>query len=108
MVKVTFFTGRGGLTGFDMRGHAGAGSFGGDTVCAAVSSAAYMAANTLTDIIGVPCKVTVGDGSMRLVAPGERVQECSAVLRGLELHIRSLAKQFPENIRVIYGGVRNA
>lgn len=108
MVKVTFFTGGGSLTGFDMRGHACAGSFGNDTVCAAASSAAYMAANTLTDIVGVPCRVTVSDGAMKLTVPSARVQECSTVLRGFELHMRGLAKQFPENIRVIYGGVRNA
>lgn len=95
------------MAGFDMRGHAQAGSYGSDTVCAAVSSAAYLAANTLTDVIGVPCKVTVSDGAMRLVVPGSRRQECSAVLRGLELHLRALAKQFPQNIRVIYGGVHN-
>lgn len=62
MVKITFFTVHGNIAGFLMKGHAGAGAYGSDPVCAAVSSAAYMAANTITDIIGIPCDASVSDG----------------------------------------------
>ena len=34
--------------------------------------------------------------------------QTEAVLRGLELHLTELSKQYPLNIKVIYGGVKNA
>ena len=39
------------LTGFDISGHAMFAESGSDIVCASVSSAAYMAANTVTAVI---------------------------------------------------------
>ena len=48
--------------GFSLCGHAGAGVAGEDIVCAAVSSAAYMAANTVTDVVGAKATVDAGDG----------------------------------------------
>ncbi len=88
-----------------MKGHAGAGAYGSDPVCAAVSSAAYMAANTITDVIGIPCSVTVSGGYFRFQVSQNCMAECRTVLRGLELHMRQLAKQYPENLKIIYGGV---
>ena len=52
MIQVEFSVHDHAPVGFCISGHAGAGSAGRDIVCAAVSSAAYMAANTLTDVIG--------------------------------------------------------
>ena len=46
MIRAVFFEGENGR-GFEISGHAG-GSAGRDIVCAAVSSAVYMAANTVT------------------------------------------------------------
>lgn len=105
MVKITFFTAQGNIAGFLMKGHAGAGAYGSDPVCAAVSSAAYMAANTITDVIGIPCSVTVSGGYFRFQVSQNCMAECRTVLRGLELHMRQLAKQYPENLKIIYGGV---
>ena len=80
---------------------------GSDVVCAAVSSAAYMAANTLTEIVGAKADASAQDGMMRviLIQPDEQTE---TVLRGLELHLTELSKQYPENIKIIYGGVKNA
>lgn len=52
--------------GFSLCGHAGAGVAGEDIVCAAVSSAAYMAANTVTDVVGARATVDAGDGALTL------------------------------------------
>lgn len=105
MVKITFLTAQGHIAGFLMKGHAGAGAYGSDPVCAAVSSAAYMAANTVTDVLGIPCGVSVSDGYFLFQVPQSRMAECHVVLKGLELHMRELAKQYPENLKIIYGGV---
>ena len=80
---------------------------GQDIVCAAVSSAALMAANTITDVIGAPAKAEAESGSMFFYL-NETNEKTEAVLRGLELHLTELSKQYPLNIKVIYGGVKNA
>ena len=78
---------------------------GSDVVCAAVSSAAFMAANTITDIIGVNADASAQDGMMRVVL-NQSDEQSLTVLRGLELHLTELSKQYPENIKIIYGGVK--
>lgn len=107
MIKVRFLIGDRQLSGFEISGHAMFAESGRDIICAAVSSAAYMAANTLTDVIGANAEAQAGDARMRVVLnrPDERAQ---AVLKGLELHLTELSKQYPENIKIIYGGVTNA
>ena len=66
-----------------------------------------MAANTITNVIGADADAVAGDGTMSVTLnqPDERAQ---AVLRGLELHLTELSKQYPQNIKLIYGGVKNA
>ena len=80
---------------------------GQDIICASVSSAAFMAANTITEIIGIPARAEVESGSM-VFYPEEVNENTEAVLRGLELHLTELSKQYPQNIKLIYGGVKNA
>ena len=53
MTKYKFLTDEKGIYGFIIKGHSGYGEQGGDIVCAAVSSAAYMVINTITDIFGL-------------------------------------------------------
>lgn len=105
MIRAKFFIGNSQLSGFEISGHACCGSQGNDIVCAAVSSAAYMAANTLTDVIGANCSVEAGDARIYVHIP-EPDNRCCAVLKGFELHMRELAQSYPKNIKVIYGGVK--
>lgn len=93
--------------GFVCSGHAGYAEHGHDIVCAAVSSAAYLAANTITDEFGAKAKIEVDEGYMALTLTQENA-EAQKVLNGLEAHIRSLAKDYPRSIKVIYGGNTNA
>ncbi|MBQ3604434.1 MAG: ribosomal-processing cysteine protease Prp [Clostridia bacterium] len=94
-------------TGFVCSGHAGFAESGQDIVCAAVSSAAYMAANTITDIYRAKAQVEVEDGFMSVVLT-EADEQSVNLLSGLEAHIRALAKDYPSSIKVIYGGNTNA
>ena len=107
MIRVKFLIGNNRLTGFEIKGHAMFAESGKDVVCAAVSSAAYMAANTVTEIIGAKAKATAADGAMHFEVC-EECDKCLAVLKGFELHMTELSKQYPQNIKVIYGGVKNA
>ena len=107
MIKVKFLIGDRQLKGFEISGHAMFAESGKDIICAAVSSAAYMAANTITDVIGAKADAAAQDGAMSVTLnqPDERAE---TVLKGLELHLTELSKQYPDNIKIIYGGVKNA
>lgn len=107
MIKVRFSVGDRQLKGFEISGHAMFADSGKDIICAAVSSAAYMAANTVTEIIRADAKAQAEDGAMALTL-NEPNEQAETVLRGLELHLTELSKQYPQNIKIIYGGVKNA
>ena len=108
MIRVRFFCSDGQITGFSVRGHAGLAPAGEDILCAAVSSAAYMTANTLTDVCCLPCDVTVSDGDMTVRLSGQNAKPVQDLLKGFSLHMRELSRQYPEKLKVIYGGKNNA
>lgn len=90
------------VQGFRITGHAG-GEAGTDIVCAAVSSAAYLTANTITEVLAVtPLSLRAdGDGMFLRLEPRDE-PVCRALLEGLRLHLQGLEEQYPENIRVSY------
>ena len=103
MILVKFFTmPSGGLTGFRMSGHAGAGEAGTDIVCAAVSSAAYLTANGITEILHVNAQIDVADGEMYLSILPRDVPACHDFLAAFKLHMLGLEEQYPKNIKVSY------
>ena len=91
------------LLGFRLCGHAGWGEEGTDIVCAAVSSAAYLVANTATDVLGVtPLSLRVAEDSMLLRLEERDEPACRNLLRGLRLHLCGLEEQYPAHIQVSY------
>lgn len=98
MIRAVFFENENDR-GFEISGHAG-GNAGRDIVCAAVSSAAYMAANTVTDVINIHADISERDGYLKLSVCGEN-DSAAAVLDGLKLHLSELSKQYPKKITVI-------
>ena len=100
MIRVRFTTAEGSLSGFTVSGHAGAGEFGQDIVCAAVSSAAYMTANTITEILNLPADIAVEEGYMSLRVTGT-LAPCQAVLAGFRLHIQALQQEYPKRIQLM-------
>lgn len=104
MITAYFFTAKNGdLLGFSISGHAEWGISGDDIVCSAVSSAAFMTANTITDIIGVSADVTIDKtGSMILKISPNDSYRCREILLGFKLHMVILEDQYPENIKVNY------
>lgn len=99
MIRATFRYREGQAQGFSLVGHAGAGIEGEDIVCAAVSSAAYMTANTLTEICGVRAAAAVKDGEMS-ISFAEKDACAQAVLDGFLLHMQALQEQYPTRIQV--------
>lgn len=104
MIRIQFLTRpEGGLEGFIMEGHAECGEAGQDIVCAAVSSAAYLVANTLTEIRRVtPLSLRVGEGEMFFRIEPKDEPLCRDLFQGLKLHLVGLEEQYPQAIQVGY------
>jgi hypothetical protein len=101
MIRVRFFEDSAGIpVGFRIEGHSGAGSSGNDIVCSAVSSAAYLAANTVTDVIGADARVEARDGFMLVRVSEKDAGSCRAVLKGFENHMDQLRDQYPGFIHI--------
>lgn len=89
-----------GIVEFSIAGHSGYGESGSDIVCAAVSSAAYMAANTITDVMGAAPSIQVSDGFLGLKLSLQEAERCSAITEGLRLHMMALSEQYQNYIKV--------
>lgn len=90
------------LVGFWIQGHSDYAEEGSDIVCAAVSSAAYMTANTILEVLGISADVTAEDGDMRLRVSPKDAALCRTLFAGLKLHLIGLEEQYPTNIDVSY------
>ena len=97
------------LVGFSVTDHAGYGEAGSDIVCAAVSSAAYLVANTITDILHLNATIRVDEENADMLLRVEQKDaiRCRDLLAGFKLHIVALEEQYPENIQVSYLEVRS-
>lgn len=108
MITVKFFTESNVIKGFMVKGHSGLAERGADILCAAVSSACYMTVNTLTEVLKTDVRAEINeDGYMKAVVQ-DATKEAENLLRGFQIHISSLAKDYPKNLKVIYGGADNA
>ena len=107
MIKIEFYSGINGLCGFEASGHALGGDAGENVICAFVSSACLMAANTVTDIIGLDADAQSDDGYLKLLIL-ENSASAQDILNGLKLHLTELEKDYPNNIKVIYRRCNNA
>ena len=97
MTKVVFYGQDDKLTGFLIKDHSGYDEEGYDIVCASVSSAAYLTANTLTEIVGAKADIQVREAHFRFILK-DKLEEAQAHLKGLRLHLESLAGDYDEYI----------
>ncbi len=107
MTSVKFLADGEAMYGFEISGHSSANCDDevGKIVCAAVSSAAYMTANTVTEIIGDKAEAEVDEAKMVFVC--KKPSDATAkVLLGLKLHLTALADDYSNNIK-IFGGANN-
>ena len=107
MTSVKFLADCKGIYGFEISGHSSTDGDDtvGKTVCAAVSSAAYMAANTITEIIGDEADAKVPEAKMFFYVKNPS-DASKKVLEGLKLHLTELSDQYSNNIK-IYGGAKH-
>ena len=97
MIKVTFFKKQGNFRGFEINGHSGFAEEGADIVCSAVSSVAYMVANTLTEVSGVKADIVLDDGYMKFTSK-DCTETVQTIYKGMTLHLNALAEQYDEYI----------
>lgn len=101
MTSVKFYLQEGLLSGFDVSGHSTSSvdDETGKIVCSAVSSASYLVANTISEIIGAEIDAQVSDGHMSVKLKGQ-LSECQDLLKGFKLHMQELAKQYHNYLKV--------
>ena len=94
MITVRFLDGNHGVV---IKGHSGYAEEGSDIVCASVSSAVYLTANTLTEVVNADVDIKVSDGYMDIELK-ETSRETDILMEGLRLHITQLAEQYPQYV----------
>ena len=102
MICAAFYTAENGLAGFTVSGHSGWAPSGEDIVCAAVSSAVYMVINTLSDVCHISARIQVQDGFVAYFMQDiDHTQQGMLILKGLRMHLKQLAQQFPAQMKTI-------
>ena len=101
MTEIRFFESDGMLSGFEIKGHStvSAEDLEGKIVCSAVSSAAYLTANTLSEIVKAELLTDVSDGYM-LVRLKSCISDSQVTLRGFLIHANELAKNYRKHVKV--------
>ena len=99
MIRTVFRLQGENVLGFTLKGHSGTAQSGSDIVCAAVSSAAYMTVNTLTEIVGLQPEIEVYDGYLHCFL-NEENNSARDLLAGFRLHMQELAAQYPAAIKI--------
>lgn len=104
MIKIRFFKNESNFTGFEVAGHAMYDEYGKDIICAFVSSACLMTANTITEVMHIKADALSRDGYMKLQL-NDSYQTAQDVLGGLVFHMTELEKEYPKNVKVIISEV---
>ena len=95
------------VVSFELSGHSGAGEEGTDIVCSAVSSAIYMAANTIIEIMKLNPEAEARDGYFKFTMNVDDARKSKTITDGLYLHLSELQGQYPNNLK-LERGVFNA
>ena len=91
------------IVSFELSGHRGFAEECSDIVCSAVSSAVYMAANTVIEIMKLNPKTVVRDGYLKLEMKIEDARKSKTITDGLYLHLGELQNQYPNNLKLERG-----
>ena len=105
MIKVTFEACNGVIKNVCISGHSGYAEQGSDIVCAAVSSAAIMTFNTITEVMKLKADVTENDGYLKFCLSDQGAVKSAEILEGLKLHLLGLSEQYKTYIKVNFSEV---
>ena len=101
MITARFIEKDGNAVGFEISGHA-CFADGNDIVCASVSSAAYLTANGITEVL--LCRAYASDNAngemeFRLLENNDAARQ---MIRSLAFHLEHLAEDYPKNLKVFF------
>ncbi len=101
MTEIKFSKVNGELVGFEISGHStrSAEDIEGKIVCSAVSSAAYLTANTLSEFVKAEIAADVNDGYMKITVKS-KISESQITLNGFYLHVNELSNQYRNHVKV--------
>jgi uncharacterized protein len=104
VIRARFISNNSAVCGFEISGHSGYADKGSDIVCASVSSAVQMAANTIIEVIGSGAYVSRKNGevSLRLLRSEDKAKIAGArnIITGLRLHLFILSMQYQGTIDI--------
>ncbi len=103
MIKAEFLRYSGALVGFSVSGHAGAGEYGQDIVCSAVTSAVMLTANTITDFLLADADVKIGENKVSLeLLDSDSAKSTTAeqVIASFEKHLEIIAEEAKGTIQI--------
>ena len=104
MIKFSFYrNGDGKITRLQIKGHAGYAEEGHDIVCAAASTALWMAMKGIEEQGLASLSYIEDNGFVDCHIAGERTSEADAILKSLEITAFELAKQYKKNIFIVNG-----
>ena len=86
------------IDAFSISGHANAGPFGRDIVCAAVSAVVQMALMGVEQVADGPKPLTVTPGFVRWI--GDTDEKGQAILQTMALALRDIEKHYPKRVKV--------
>lgn len=105
MIKAVFYRKNGVLSGFHISGHAGYAAAGSDVCCAAVSSAAQLVCNTVTDFFcDENARADAKENSLELLTDGNDPVS-GKLIESFFTHMGFIAEEFPEGVKL---SVKNA
>ncbi len=101
MTSVKFFYCNNMMVGFKLSGHSTVNENDeiGKLVCTAISSAVYLTANTLTDVLSCKCEIEESDGFFKLYLLNNE-DKAQATLKGFKLHIEGLKKEYKSHLNI--------
>ena len=106
MVRVTVFRERGIPVGFELAGHADAGAYGEDIVCAGISAITQTALLGITDVLQLDAAIAREEGHMRCelsreTAP-EDLDKAAVVFNTMIAGLTSLQQGYPKSLKFSY------
>jgi uncharacterized protein YsxB (DUF464 family) len=101
MINAEFFIKNSRFSGFRISGHAGYSDSGSDIVCASVSSAVQLTANTVTDFFGISANVSAEGETVILETSGsENSKEVNLLISSLKAHLDLISEEFPGTLNI--------
>ena len=106
MVRVTVFRERGIPVGFELAGHADAGAYGEDIVCAGISAITQTALLGITDVLQLDAAIAREEGHMRCEltreTAGEEHEKAAVVFNTMIAGLTSLQRAYPKSLKFSY------